>query len=86
MYLPGPEQLPRASWSCSLEPGALCGPGGLFVPGRQALRTTRPDTFHSSNGASLMAPREIITHYVTRKEERELSVLMGLEETPAEMI
>lgn len=33
-----------------------------------------------------MAPREIITHYVTRKKEKELSVLMGLEETPAEMI
>jgi hypothetical protein len=33
-----------------------------------------------------MAPREIITHYVTGKEGRELSVLMGLEETPAEMI
>lgn len=41
-----------------------------------------PCTFHSSKGASLTAPHEIIIHYVTRREEGECKCLDGIRGNP----
>lgn len=41
-----------------------------------------PSTSHSSKGASLTAPHEIIIHYVTRREVRECKCLDGIRGNP----
>lgn len=41
-----------------------------------------PSTSHSSRGASLTAPHEIIIHYVTRREVRECKCLDGIRGNP----
>lgn len=47
-----------------------------------AAQIPTPCTFHSSKGASLTAPHEIIIHYVTRREEGECKCLDGIRGNP----
>lgn len=73
---------------CPLCPRRRGGPGspGLrYLPQlpRQAAPSPSPRcTLHSSKGASLTAPHEIIIHYVTRREERECKCLDGISGNP----
>lgn len=56
------------------------------LSGQAAPSPSQGYTLNSSRGAPLTAPHEIIIHYVTRGKKGSVSVLMGLAETPTEMI
>lgn len=70
-----------AVWLCPRQaPGS--SPGRWNPAGFLAAQIPTRRTFLSSKGASLTAPREIIIHCVTRREERECKCLDGIRGNP----
>lgn len=71
---------------CPLSPHQWPGSPGLrYLPQPPWQAAPSPSlccTLNSSKGASLTAPHEIITHYVTRRKERECKCLDGISVNP----
>lgn len=65
-----------APWAVGSGPGRWCP--ACFL----AAQIPTPRTVHSSKGASLTAPHEIIIHHVTGREEKECKCLDGIRGNP----